>query len=48
MGFWLWESFGDKDHALIEEIAKTHKVDVEVVAKHYKDMLEAIENEIKD
>lgn len=47
MGVWFFEAFGEKDTALIEEIAKAHKVPVEVVAKHYKEMLEAIKNEIK-
>lgn len=40
MGFWLLEAFGEKDQVLIEEIAKLHKLDVEVVAKEYKEMLE--------
>ena len=48
MGFWLWESFGEKDKEIINEISKEHKVDIKVVAEHYKDLLEAIKNEIKD
>lgn len=48
MGMWFLEAFGNEDTALIEEIAKAHKVPVEVVAKHYKEMLEAIKNEIKE
>ena len=34
--------FGEKDKVLIEEIAKLHKVDVAVVEKHYKEMLENV------
>ena len=48
MGFWFLESFGTAETALIEEIAKELKAPVEVVAKHYKEMKEAIQNEIKD
>lgn len=36
----LW--FGEKDKVLIEEIAKLHKADVEVVEKFYKKMLEDV------
>lgn len=47
-GVFFFESFGTKDTAIIEEIAKTHKVDVEIVAKSYKKLLEEIkpENEV--
>lgn len=48
MGWFFWESFGEKDKEIITEIAKEHKVDIKVVAEHYKDLLEAIKNEIKD
>ena len=48
MGIWFLESFGNNEVALIEEIAKCYKAPVEVVAKHYKEMKEAIQNEIKD
>ena len=42
---WIW-FFGEKDKVLIKEIAKEHKLDVEVVEKHYKKMLEEIKNEL--
>jgi len=48
MGWLLFESFGTAETALIEEIAKELKAPVEVVAKHYKEMKEAIQNEIKE
>lgn len=49
MGAWFFQSFGKKDTMIIEEIAKEHKVDVEVVAKHYKEMLDKIKkDEVKD
>ena len=48
MGWLLFEAFGNNEVALIEEIAKELKAPVEVVAKHYKEMKEAIQNEIKD
>ena len=47
MGFFFLGAFGDKDAMIIEEIAKLHKVEVEVIAKHYKEMLENIKNEDK-
>ena len=40
--------FGEFDSELIKEIAKEHKVPVEVVEKHYKEMLEAIKNETQN
>lgn len=49
MGAWFLQSFGKLDTMIIEEIAKEHKVKVEVVAKYYKEMLDKIEkDEIKD
>ena len=49
MGFYFFQSFGKKDTMIIEEIAKEHKVDVEVVAKHYKEMLDKIKkDEVKN
>lgn len=49
MGMWLLQAYGKKDTMIIEEIAKEHKIDVEVVAKHYKEMLDKIKkDEIKD
>ena len=46
MGVWLLLAFGEKDKVLVEEIAKAHKVDVEVVEKHYKEMLENIKKDV--
>ena len=43
MGVWL---FGKKDAILVDEIAKEHKVDKEIVEKHYKKMLENIKDEV--
>ena len=40
--------FGEQDSILVEEIAKLHKLDKSVVEKHYKEMLEAIDNEAKN
>lgn len=48
MGMWFLTAIGEKDTMIIEEIAKELKAPVEVVAKHYKEMKEAILNEIKD
>lgn len=48
MGLLWLEIFGEKDTAICEEIAKEHKVDIEVVEKYYKEMLEKIKNEIKE
>lgn len=45
MGFFFLGAFGDKDKMIIEEIAKLHKLEIEVVEKHYKEMLEKIKNE---
>ena len=33
MGFLLLQAFGEKDQVLIEEIAKLHDLDVQVVAE---------------
>lgn len=44
---WLF-FFGEKDLVLIEEIAKLHKVEKEVVEKHYKEMLKAIKKDVQD
>lgn len=48
MGLLWLQAFGNNEVALIEEISKELKAPVEVVAKHYKEMKEAIQNEIKD
>lgn len=39
--------FGEKHSVLVDEIAKELKVDKEIVEKHYKEMLKAIEKEVK-
>lgn len=44
---WLF-FFGEEDLVLIEEIAKLHKVEKEVVEKHYKLMLDAIKDDVQD
>lgn len=38
--------FGEQDVVLIEEIAKLHKCDKELVEKHYREMLEAIKRDV--
>lgn len=48
MGLFFLQSFGDKDTMIVEEIAKEHKVDVKIVEKHYKEMLEKIHNEVAE
>lgn len=45
LGFFF---FGEADSVLVKEIAKEHKVPVEVVEKHYKKMLEAIKHETEN
>ena len=47
MGMWLFQSWGEADTAIIEEIAKVHKVDVKVVEKHYKEMIENVKKEVE-
>ena len=47
MGFILLQSWGEKDTAIAEEIAKLHKASIEVVKKHYEKMLKEIANEVK-
>ena len=48
MGLWLLEAFGEKDTMIIEEIAKLYCVAIQEVAKHYKEMVDKIKDEIKD
>lgn len=48
MGFFFLESFGEKDTAIIEEIAKLHKLDVEKVAKEYKIMVSHLKDEAEE
>ena len=48
MGFLFLESFGNVDTQIVELIAKEHKVSIEIVEKHYKEMLEAIKNETEE
>ena len=43
---WLW--FNDDDKDIIKDIAKLHKLPEEVVETHYKEMMEAIKNEVKN
>lgn len=47
MGWLFLQAYNEKDTPIVEEIAKLHKVDVELVKKHYEKMLENIEDEIK-
>lgn len=46
MGVFFLQAWGEKDTAIIEEIAKLHKVDVKTVEKHYKEMLKNIEKDV--
>lgn len=48
MGLWLWGAFGEKDAMIIEEISKLYGVAVQEVAKHYKEMVDKIKDEVKD
>lgn len=43
---WLF-FFGEKDVVLVEEIAKLHKVDKDIVEKCYKKMLEEIKKDVQ-
>lgn len=45
MGAWFLTAWGEKDTAIVEEIAKLHKVDVKTVEKHYREMLKNIEKD---
>lgn len=40
--------FGEADAIHIQEIAKIHNVPVEVLEKHYKQMLEGVKNELQN
>ena len=46
MGWMSFYFFGEEDKVLVDEIAKIHKVDKEIVEKHYKKMLENIKDEV--
>ena len=46
MGWFGLYLFGEQDAVLVDEIAKAHKVDKEIVEKHYKKMLENIKDEV--
>lgn len=48
MGMWLFESWGNKDTQIVEEIAKEHKLDVKKVAEAYKEMVEELKNETQE
>ncbi len=44
---WLW--FYDEDEDLVKDIAKLHRIDdVELVKKHYKEMLKNLKNEVEN
>lgn len=42
MGVFGLYFFGEADSVLVEEIAKNHKLPVDVVEKHYREMLNNI------
>jgi DNA-directed RNA polymerase specialized sigma24 family protein len=44
--YWVF-LFGEEDEIHVEEIAKIHKIPVEIVKKHYEAMLEAMRNELQ-
>ena len=46
MGWMSFYFFGEEDKVLVDEIAKVHKVDKEIVEKHYKKMLDNIKDEV--
>lgn len=47
MGLWSGFLFGEQDSVLVSEIAKLHKVSVDVVEEHYRKMLEAIKKDVQ-
>ena len=47
MGAFMGLFFSEKDAFIIEEIAKIHNVDVDIVKPHYKAMLEGVSNEVQ-
>ena len=47
MGAFMGFFFGEEDVVLVEEIAKVHGIDKEVVEKHYKEMLQGIKNDVQ-
>lgn len=44
-GIWL---FGEKDTAIVEEIAKVHKLEIEKVKEAYENMLKELKNETQE
>ena len=44
--YWIY-FFGEKDSVLVEEIAKAHNFEKEIVEKYYKKMLKNIEDELQ-
>jgi hypothetical protein len=42
-GGWLW--FYNEDKDIVKDISKIHKVNADLVEKHYKKMLEDIKND---
>ena len=47
MGAYFILFFPEEDTVHVEEIAKLHNVPVEIVDKHYKEMLKAISDEVQ-
>lgn len=47
MGMMGFLFFGEQDLVLVSEIAKLHKVSVDVVEEHYRKMLEAIKKDVQ-
>lgn len=43
---WLW--FNDDDKDIVKDIAKIHNLPLERVEFAYKQMVEALKNEVKD
>ena len=48
MGLLFLQAFGEKDQVLVEEIAKLHKVDVEIVKREYEEMLKRVKDSLQD
>jgi hypothetical protein len=48
MGAWWILFYADEDNDLVNDISKLHKVDRYIVEKHYRKMLDSINDEIKN
>lgn len=51
MGIFGWLFFNDKDNVIIDEFMKLHKIDkskVEIVKKHYEEMLKKVAEDVKE